>query len=103
MKSLTRIRFFTSLSLLCVLLSMPLHAAEKVMELDQLDVRNELRYAVGQAQPFTGSAVSYFADGMQKLQVSFKNGLKHGKEITWFEDGLLRYVVRYLNSITFSA
>jgi len=97
MKTLIRLRSFISLSLLCVLLGAPLHAEEKVMDLDQLDVRNDLRYAAEQAQPFTGNAVSYFADGMQKLQVSFELGLKHGKEIAWYEDGQLRYVVRYLN------
>ena len=97
MKPLTLSRFFTSLSLLYVLLSMPLHAEEKVMDLDQLEVRNHLRYVAEQTQPFSGNAVSYFIDGMQKLQVSFKDGLKHGKEIAWYEDGQLRYVVRYLN------
>jgi len=76
---------------------MPLHAEEKVMDLDQLEVKAELRYVPGQPQPFTGSAVSYFADGMQKLQASFRDGIKHGKEIAWYEDGQLRYVVRYLN------
>lgn len=96
MKSLTQLRFISLLSLFFVLLSTSLHAEEDVMELDQLEVRSDLRYAAGQTQPFTGNAVGYFTDGMQKLQVSFNNGLKHGKEVAWYEDGQLRYVVRYL-------
>lgn len=70
---------------------------EQVMNLDNLEVRDNLRYAPEQSAPFTGNAVSYFDDGLQKLQVSFKNGLKHGKEVAWYEDGQLRYVVRYLD------
>lgn len=97
MKSLTQIRFISLLSLFFVLLGTSLHAEESVMELDQLEVRGDLRYAAGQEQAFSGSAVSYFADGMQKLQVSFNKGFKHGKEVAWYEDGQLRYVVRYLN------
>jgi len=34
---------------------------------------------------------------MKKLQASFSDGLKHGKETAWYENGQLRYVVRYLN------
>lgn len=68
-----------------------------VMELDHLEVRDNLRVDPKLGQPFTGNAVSYFEDGLQKLQVSFKAGLKHGKEIAWYEDGQLRYVVRYIN------
>ncbi|MEZ5525575.1 MAG: hypothetical protein R3E62_11550 [Pseudomonadales bacterium] len=70
---------------------------EQVMSLESLEVRGHLRYAPGQPQPFTGDAVSYFEDGLQRLQVSFKDGLKHGQEVAWYEDGQLRYVVRYLD------
>jgi len=97
MKTLSQLRILSLLAMLCASLVTPLHADEKVMDLDQLEVKAELRYLPGQAQPFTGNAVSYFADGMQKLQASFRDGLKHGKEIAWYEDGQLRYVVRYLN------
>lgn len=72
-------------------------AQEQVMDLDQLEVRDELRFAPEQQQPFTGNAVSYYGDGMQKLQVSFNAGRKNGKEVAWYEDGQLRYVVRYLD------
>lgn len=72
-------------------------ALEQVMNLDNLEVRDNLRYVPEQSEPFSGNAVSYFEDGLQKLQVSFKHGLKHGKEIAWYEDGQLRYVVRYLD------
>jgi antitoxin component YwqK of YwqJK toxin-antitoxin module len=97
MKTLSQFHTLSLLALLCASLIMPLHAEEKVMDMDQLVVKGELRYVAEQVQPFTGNAVSYFANGMQKLQASFRNGLKHGKEIAWYEDGQLRYVVRYLN------
>lgn len=95
MKSLLQLRVFSLVVLLTAGLALPLHAENKVMDMDQLEVKAELRYVPGQAQPFTGNAVSYFADGMQKLQVSFVDGQKHGKEVAWYEDGQLRYVVRY--------
>jgi len=95
MKSLPKLRIFTLFALLCASFSMPLHAENKVMDLDQLVVKGELRHLAGQAESFTGNAVSYFDDGMQKSQVSFVDGLKHGKEVAWYEDGQLRYVVRY--------
>lgn len=95
MKSLSQRHIFTLFALLCACLAMPLYAENKVMDLDQLEVKGELRYLAGQAEPFTGNAVSYFADGMQKSQVSFVDGQKHGKEVAWYEDGQLRYVVRY--------
>lgn len=71
------------------------YADKTVMDIEHLEVRDELRYVAGETQPFTGRAVSYFPDGMQKLQVSFMNGLKHGREVAWYDDGQLRYVVRY--------
>ena len=97
MKTLSQLQILSLLAMLCGCLVMPLHADEKVMDLDQLQVKAELRYVPGQSQPFTGNAVSYFADGMQKFQISFNEGFKHGKEIAWYEDGQLRYVVCYLN------
>ena len=97
MKTLSQLRDLSLFAILCGCLAMPLHAQEKVMDMDLLEVKAELRYLPGQTQPFTGNAVSYFADGMQKLQASFRNGIKHGKEIAWYENGQLRYVVRYLN------
>lgn len=97
MKTLSQFQILSLLTLLCTSLIMPVHAEDKVMDMDRLEVKNELRYMPEQAHPFTGNAVSYFANGMQKLQASFRNGLKHGKEIAWYEDGQLRYVVRYLN------
>ena len=97
MKTLSQLQMLSLLAMLCACLVMPLHADEKVMDLDQLEVKAELRYVTGQSQPFTGKAVTYFADGMQKLQISFHEGFKHGKEIAWYEGGQLRYVVRYLN------
>jgi len=97
MKTLSQLRNLSLFAILCGCLAMPLHAQETVMDMDLLEVKGELRYVPGQTQPFTGNAVSYFADGMQKLQASFRGGIKHGKEIAWYEDGQLRYVVRYLN------
>ena len=75
MKFLFKLRVFSLLTLLCTCLAMPLYADNKVMNLDQLVVKGELRYLAGQAEPFTGNAVSYFADNMQKSQVSFVDGL----------------------------
>ena len=95
MKSLLQLRVFSLFVLLMAAFSASLQAENAVMDLDQLEVKAELRYVPGQDKPFTGNAVSYFADGMQKLQVSFVEGQKHGKEIAWYEDGQLRYVVRY--------
>jgi len=95
MKNLPQLRIFTLFALICASFAIPLHAENKVMDLDQLVVKSELRYLAGQDEPFTGNAVSYFSDGMQKLQVSFVDGLKHGKEVAWYDDGQLRYVVRY--------
>lgn len=86
--------FLLSVMLLC-LAALPSYADRSVMDIEHLEVRDELRYVAGETKPFTGSAVSYFPDGMQKLQVSFVGGLKHGREIAWYDDGQLRYVVRY--------
>lgn len=95
MKNLLQLRVLSFVVLLFAGLAMPVQAENKVTDLDQLEVRSGLRYLPGQAEPFTGNAVSYFADGMQKLQVSIVEGQKHGKEVAWYEDGQLRYVVRY--------
>lgn len=71
------------------------HASRVEVTLDQLKSVNGVRYIEESGNPFSGRAVDYYDTGGKRLQVEFRNGVKHGKETAWYEDGQIKYMVRY--------
>ena len=53
----------------------------------------ELAYHGG--QPFTGRATTFYKNGQQATEVHFLNGMRHGVEARWFEDGAKKFEGRF--------
>ena len=52
-----------------------------------LEYRDGLAHVPGSETPFTGRAVSFFANEQVKVEVHFKKGLEEGPEVAWYQDG----------------
>ena len=50
-----------------------------------------LYYKAGELQPFTGSAVSTYANGQRKFEGFYKNGRRDGLCLEWYENGRKHY------------
>ncbi len=64
-------------------------ACSKTAEADYntLDFREGLAHVPGSDTPFTGRAVSFFANEQMKIEVHFEQGLEEGSEVAWYQDG----------------
>ena len=60
---------------------------ERVIDNEQLQIRNEVAYEVNSSDPFTGKVFSTYPNGLKKREVTFVNGLKEGVETIWHENG----------------
>jgi len=74
------------------ILSLSLLGAEpKVVSLDKIEYRNKsgshLVYIANQDTPFTGIAVSFFANGQKRKELTYKNGKSDGLSSGWFKNG----------------
>ena len=50
-----------------------------------------LYYKAGEAKPYTGSAVSTYANGQRKFEGFFKDGKRDGLCLEWYENGRKHY------------
>lgn len=60
-----------------------------------LGVKEGIYYLQNEGRPYTGYAEAYYKNGQIKYRESFRDGVKHGKETTWYEDGKLKSIVVY--------
>ncbi len=54
-----------------------------------------LYYQEGTTEPFTGRQVGYWPNGRMMQDISFRDGLKHGRERRWFYNGSAYYEKNY--------
>lgn len=73
-----------------------LAGAQPAVALNQLVEEAGAWRLAGATSDFTGVAVAYHANGQKRVQINFREGLKHGREEAWYEDGRLQYSVRYV-------
>ena len=87
----------TRLLLLTISLVFSLESAfaERSVELASLQKTNDRWFVAGETEPFSGTAMSHYDDGSAKAKIQYRDGLRHGKDTSWYPNGELRYVVRY--------
>lgn len=61
------------------------------------EVGNQLYYLPDQDTPFSGKAVSYWADGVKKTEISYKDGKRDGPKSHWYENGQKLSEINYKN------
>jgi antitoxin component YwqK of YwqJK toxin-antitoxin module len=71
------------------LLGFGLGGCSKEAEADYntLEYRDGVAHVPREDVPFTGRAVSFFANGQKKIEVHFEKGLEEGPEVAWYQDG----------------
>ena len=70
-----------------LVVSLPLFGAEpKVVSFDKLQHRGWLSYIPNQDTPFTGKAVSFYANGQKRHEANYKDG-KLDWANDWYENG----------------
>ena len=69
--------------------------AERSVELSVLQWVEGRWFVEGEPEPFSGTALSKYADGAAKAEIQYRNGVRHGKETGWHPNGELKHVVRY--------
>ena len=74
-----------------------LGAEPKMVSFDKLQHRGWLTYITNQDTPFTGKAVSFYANGQMKEERNYKDGKYHGLRTEWYENGQMRGEVRWKN------
>ena len=52
-----------------------------------LEYRGGLAHVPGSETPFSGRAVSRYANGQEAVEVVFEKGLEEGLEVAWYQDG----------------
>ena len=62
-------------------------AEPKVVNFDKLQHRGWLTYITNQDTPFTGRAVSFYANGQKRQEASYKDGKYDGLWSWWYENG----------------
>lgn len=82
--------------LLLILGPLLVHAVQE-MAPSELVVIDGITYVKGSENrvPFNGMMVSYFENGQKESQITYRDGLRHGKDAAWYPGGQLRHVVRY--------
>ncbi len=82
--------------LLLILAPLLGHAMQEVAP-SELVVIDHVTYVKGSDNriPFSGIMVSYFENGQKKNQITYRDGLRHGKDTAWYPNGQLKHVVRY--------
>ena len=74
-----------------LVVSLPLFGAEpKVVSFDKLQHRGWLSYIPNQDTPFTGKAVSFYANGQKRHEANYKDGKHDGLHPRWYENGQKR-------------
>ena len=61
----------------------------KTVQDDTIQIREHLAYLPNEPIPFSGNAVSHYANGQRKTEVTYKAGKHDGLERVWYENGQL--------------
>ena len=70
-------------------------SAERSVEQTVLQLVEGRWFVEGELEPFSGIALGRYADGVAKVEIQYRNGVRHGKETGWYPSGELKHVVRY--------
>jgi antitoxin component YwqK of YwqJK toxin-antitoxin module len=69
----------------------------RVITVDKTEVKNDLRYEIGQITPFTGLVRGMYTNGKKEIEINYKEGKKEGVQTSWDEKGNKRLEVNYKN------
>ncbi len=86
------------LTLTCLLILASCSTEVPEISDEQLVERQGIKYEVNSATPFTGSSVSYHANGQIKKRVIWNNG-REGEVLQYYENGQLKERVNYKDGI----
>lgn len=70
-----------------------------VTEIDSLIVKDTILYCPDSNKPFTGLAVTHYANGRIKTEVELRNGRPHGQSTHWYENGQMQEKCDYHEGI----
>ena len=73
------------------------YGEQGAVEVDKLVERDGLLYEIDAGEPFTGTAVEYWPGGQRSAEFELRDGVPHGKLITWNESGQKEIEQRYRN------
>jgi antitoxin component YwqK of YwqJK toxin-antitoxin module len=59
----------------------------RVLTSDKIEERNGVFYEVNQEAPFTGVIRDFYPNGQKRTERNYKDGLKHGVQTEWHENG----------------
>lgn len=92
MNKIRILTFFAVLMLVFVILT---SCKPQEIPFDQLEKRKEIYYVINEKEPFNGTAVAKYKDGIKKKRTMFKNGKEHGECIGWYDNGQKHYQYQY--------
>lgn len=91
-------QFVSFIFLLFFILTIKLTANnERIIKKNEVELRKEVLYVVGEKEPFSGIVNEYYENGSIKTQYSFKNGLQNGISKTFYENGNLKAEYPFVN------
>ncbi|MGL5797556.1 MAG: hypothetical protein ACRCYT_05040, partial [Cetobacterium sp.] len=63
---------------------------KEVINIEQLQVRNEIYYKINEQKGFTGSSISKYSNGQIEVEINLKDGKKDGLQRHYFSNGQIR-------------
>lgn len=81
--------------MLVAILSIGGSSGREIVGFEQLVPRNGLFYEVGSEDPFTGTVVTYHANGQKKVAGEYFEGKREGTWVEWFEKGNMKSESRW--------
>ncbi len=69
----------------------------KEVALESLKIREGIHYIANKTIPFSGTAITKYATGNLSLKSTFRNGIQHGLETSWYPSGQLKHEIIYIS------
>lgn len=74
-------------------------SAQRVVNSDKIEYRNEIMYVIGEEEPFTGVVNAYYKSGKLDSVYPIKNGLQDGVTKLYYETGELQAEYPFVNGL----
>ena len=81
------------LAIFLILLISFVSVKSQVTEISELENINDTMLLKGSSKPYSGIAIMKYPSGNLMLEIEYKNGLIHGMESSWFENGEIEKVL----------
>ncbi len=88
-------RFGQILFIIFVIFAGVAGAQSREVDIKLLEMRDGTRYFVGEGSPYSGTGLVRYPDGKIALKIAFHNGIQHGYEIGWYQNGRFKHKILY--------